>query len=101
MFYPMCGLFKIAVVNPIRSCVNATKVINITYIVFASCLVCYGLYKSIERMKEGKVLVREEVRVLPKMKYPSVTFCYKYKHGRKEAMQTYRSHFIEKWKKSG
>ena len=79
----------------------AVRAIKIGYIIFASCLVCHAFYKAVKRMNAGNVLVKEEVRVLPKIKYPSVTFCYKYKHGSKEAIQTYKSYFSEEWKKSG
>lgn len=77
------------------------KAIEIAYILFASCILCHVVYRTIEKMNEGNVLVKEEVRVLPKVKYPSVTFCYKYKHGTKFAIHTYNSHLAKNWLKSG
>ena len=92
-------------VKSCRDCVNnpkiSVKAIKIAYIILASCFVCHGFYKTMEKMKEGNILVRDQVYVLPKIKYPSVTFCYKYKHGSKKALETYASHFTQKWKASG
>ena len=92
----------------IKSCrdrVNNPKIsataIKITYIILASGFVCHGFYKTMEKMKEGNILVKEAVYVLPKIKYPSVTFCYKYKHGSKKALETYASYFTQRWKASG
>ena len=75
--------------------------IKIVYVMFAVCFVSQSFYKIVENMSEGNVLVKEELRVLPKIRYPSLTFCYKYVHGSKHAIQTYNSYFIEKWKGSG
>ena len=77
------------------------KAIRCAYIVFGTSLVCYGLLKTIEKVTEGNILVKEGVRVLANIKYPSVTFCYKYKHGSKDAEDTYNLYFAEEWKKSG
>ena len=82
----------------IKKVINA---IEIVYILFATGLLSYEFYEIMEKMNEGNILVKEEIRVLPKIKYPSVTFCYKYKHGTKLAIHTYNSHFTEKWKISG
>ena len=82
----------------IKKVINA---IEIVYILFATGLLSYGFIETIEKMNEGNILVKEEVRVLPKIKYPSVTFCYKYKHGTKVAIHTYNSHFAAKWKRLG
>ena len=85
-------------VNHINKVINA---IEIVYIAFATGLLCHGFFETIDKMNEGNILVKEEVRVLPKIKYPSITFCYKYKHGTKLAIHTYNSHFTENWKRSG
>ena len=82
----------------IKKVINA---IEIVYILFAMGLLSYEFCEIIEKMNEGNILVKEEVRVLPKIKYPSVTFCYKYKHGTKLAIHTYNYHFTENWKRSG
>ena len=79
----------------------SSKAIKIVYILFASCLLCYGFYSTIQTLIDGNILVKEQVRVFPDIKYPSVTFCYKYRYGSKNAMQAYNLYFDEKWKKSG
>ena len=77
------------------------KVVKIVYLIFAVCFLCHGFYKTVNKLIDGNVLLKEEIEVLQKVKYPSITFCYKYKHGSKDAIHTYNWHFFDKWKKSG
>ena len=94
-----------AEVNQCQYCIKdtriAVKAIEAVYIVLASCFVGHGIYRTIEKMNERNILVKEEVDVVPMIRYPSLTFCYKYTHGSKRAIDTYNSHFAKKWIKSG
>ena len=87
------------------------KCIRLTYIGGAMCFVGYGYYTTILLAKEGTLLVKDEVKVLPKYRYPSVTFCYVFKghisntypnrKGDKHVWSLYYHHNLEKWKRSG
>ena len=87
------------------------KCIRLTYIGGAICFVCYGYYTTILLAKEGTLLVKDEVKILPKYRYPSVTFCYVFKDqicntcpnpkGEKHVWFLYYQSNMEKWKHSG
>ena len=57
------------------------KLIRVVYIGIAIYYVCYGYYTTILMAKEANLMVKDEVSVLKKYRYPSLTFCYLYKHG--------------------
>ena len=57
------------------------KLIRFAYIGIAIYYVCYGYYTTILMAKEANLMVKDEVSVLEKYRYPSLTFCYLYKHG--------------------
>ena len=57
------------------------KLIRVAYIGIAIYYVCYGYYTTILMAKEANLMVKDEVSVLEKYRYPSLTFCYLYKHG--------------------
>ena len=78
-----------------------TKILKIAYLIFAVVLVCYGLYNTVIKVQQQNVSIKLGVKVLSKIKFPSVTFCHKYKHGGKNALLTYSHQLFEKWKKSG
>ena len=94
-----------AVDVPGCSFINVVKVIvrilKITYLIFAVAFVCYGLYNTIVKVQQKNISVNLGVQVVPKIKFPSITFCYKYKHGSKNALLTYNNQLFQKWKKSG
>ena len=71
------------------------------YILFGLTFVCHGFYKTIAKLADEQVFMRDVQLGPDKVKYPSVTFCYKYKHGGKDVFGTYSQKFYEKWKKSG
>ena len=87
------------------------KLIRIIYIGGAIYFVCYGCYTTLLLVTEGNLIVKDEVKVLQKHKYPSVTFCYVFKEvkcktcqnhrGVKHVWNMYYRHYIEKWKQSG
>lgn len=77
------------------------NLIKLLYIIFASIMIWHLGIGIWEQIRQGRIHVQEHNRVLPKIKYPSITFCYKYKHGSKKAIHTYSSYFAESWKQSG
>ena len=52
-------------------------------------------------MVAENVLLKQEVHDLDKMRYPSITFCYTYKHGSKHASTNYLPYFYEKAEQEG
>ena len=90
---------------PVCSFANIVKIIvNIfkcAYLIFAAIFVCYGFYNTIVKIQQHSIGIKYGVQVVPKIKFPSVTFCHKYKHGGKNALLTYTHQLFEKWKKSG
>ena len=77
------------------------KCVRIAFLLFAALFVCYGFYNTMDKVKQGNVLMKEEVQILPKLTYPSVTFCYKYRHGTKDVMKNYQIYLLDKWKRTG
>ena len=75
--------------------------IRLIYLVTATVIVGNGFYNSYNKMKEANVLVKEEIHVLDKMRYPSITFCYKYKHGSKLALTNYYPSLLKKGRHKG
>ena len=71
------------------------------YIFLAVSFVCHGFYKTSMKLQEEQVLIKEVQLDPKKVKYPSVTFCYKFKHGGKDVFGTYYQKFYAKWKQSG
>ena len=77
------------------------KVIRLAYLLLAVLLVCQGLYKTLIKVRQQKVNVRHERKLVSSIKFPSVTFCYKYEHDTKDVMSAYSHQLFEKWKESG
>ena len=71
------------------------------YIGGAFYFVCVGFYTTMLKVNENHVSIREEIQVLPKYRYPSLTFCYTFKHGGKDVMEMFYQHLFDKWKQSG
>ena len=80
---------------------NLPRVVRGIFVLFAIFFVCRAFYKTLLKAQDGNVLIKEEVRVFHRYKYPSITFCYKYKHGGKEVLRNYYPRLYKKWKKSG
>ena len=80
---------------------HIVKVVRIAYLIVAIVFVANGLYLTLRKVKQQNVNVRFGINHISKVKFPSVTFCYKYKHGGKDAILAYRDQLFEKWKESG
>ena len=78
-----------------------SKTIRIMFILFGIGFVFYGFYRTMVKVNQGNVLIREEVHAKQKHIYPSITFCYKFKHGTKDVLRNYYPLLYKKWQKSG
>ena len=76
------------------------KWIRRVFLLFAAVFVCRSFYRTMEKANEDNVLVKEEVHAPLKYRYPSMTFCYKFKHGHKDIVRNYYPELYEKWKNS-
>ena len=77
------------------------NVVRGIFLIFGMTVVLYGFYGTMREVNQMKVLLQEEVEIKEKYLYPSITFCYKYKHGGKEALRNYYPFLFEKWKDQG
>lgn len=71
------------------------------YITGAIYFVCFGFYTTMLKVKDNQISIKEETQVLPKYRYPSLTFCFIFKHGGKDVMEMYYQQLFDKWKQSG
>ena len=71
------------------------------YLSIAIVIVSKGFYSGYNKMVEEDLSYRQEYKVFEKMRYPSVTFCYKYNHGSKKVMDNYLPMFYEIARKNG
>ena len=71
------------------------------YVAVATVLVCYGFHRGYKKFIGHNIVIKEQVYALDKMKYPSVTFCYKFKHGSKDVVNNYYPSLYEKWQATG
>ena len=78
-----------------------TKLVRTGFVIFGVVYVLYGFAKTMQKFKAGNVLVKEEVFYPQKYVYPSITFCYKYKHRGKNIINAYFQDLFEKLKQSG
>ena len=82
------------------------KFVRLLYIGGAMYFLCFGYYTTIMMAKERYRNVKEEVEVLPKYRYPSLTFCYGFKdsgnhYSGKYVWKLYYRNLMKKWKQSG
>ena len=77
------------------------KFARVIYVVIAAVVVCHGFYNAYLKYKAEDVATRQEYQVPDKLRYPSVTFCYKYKHGSKRIFNNFLQRFYEVAKKKG
>ena len=77
------------------------KLIRGGFLIFGVGFVVYGFYRTMHKVSQRNILIREEVVVKEKYTYPSITFCYKYKNGGKDVFRNYYPPLYDKWKKSG
>ena len=71
------------------------------YVLIAMVLVCLGFYNAYEKFQSEDVSTRQEYRTSAQRRYPSITFCYKYKHGSKRVIDNYLPKFYEEAKRKG
>ena len=71
------------------------------YLSIAIVVVSKGFYSGYNKLIEEDISYRQENKVFEKMRYPSVTFCYKYNHGSKKVMDNYLPMFYEIAQKNG
>ena len=71
------------------------------YVVIAAMVVCHGFYNAYQKMMTEAVLIRHENQAVDKLRYPSITVCYKYKHGSKLVFDNFLPRFYEEAKRKG
>ena len=71
------------------------------YVIIAMILVILGFYNAYDKFQSEDVSTRQEYRTSAQRRYPSITFCYKYKHGTKRAIDNYLPKFYEVAKRKG
>ena len=76
-------------------------IVKTAYLIFAALFVCYGFYNTVARVQQGTINVKSGVQVVSKVKFPSITFCHKFRYGGKDALLAYSNLLFQKWKKSG
>ena len=77
------------------------KIIRVGFLFFGIGFVLYGFYGTMVKVNQSHILMSEEVVVKEKYTYPSITFCYKYKHGDKNVLKNYYPSLFDKWKHLG
>ena len=88
--------------TPAKNCSRIIpKVVRSIFVLIALSFFCRAFHQTMIKAKQGNILIKEEVRVFPRYTYPSITFCYKYKHGSKDALRNYDPYLYERWKISG
>ena len=92
---------SISNLDPAKNYTIIPKLIRSGFVIFGLAFVCYGFYRTMLKVSQRNILIREEVVVKEKFTYPSITFCYKYKHGGKDVFRNYYPSLYDKWKKSG
>ena len=80
---------------------NLLYFFRMIYVAVATVVVCYGFDKGYKKFISHNKVIKEQVYALDKMKYPSVTFCYKFKHGSKDVVQNYYPFLLEIAKQKG
>ena len=75
--------------------------VRCVYVVVATIIVCRGFYHAYEKFRSEDVSTRQEYNSVDKLRYPSITFCYKYKHGSKRAFDNYLLRLAKKAKHEG
>ena len=92
---------SISNLDPGKNYTIIPKLIRSGFVLFGIAFVFYGFYRTMLKVSQKNILIREEVVVKEKFTYPSITFCYKYKHGGKDVFRNYYPSLYDKWKKSG
>ena len=83
---------------------KVTKIITsirFLYVGIAFALVCNSVYNAYDKMRAEDVATRQVYQTSDKRRYPSITFCYKYHHRSKRAIDNYLPKIYEKAKTKG
>ena len=75
--------------------------VRFLYVVVATGIVCRGFYHAYKKFISEDVSTRQEYNTVDKLRYPSITLCYKYKHGSKRILDNYLPKFTEKAQNEG
>ena len=68
---------------------NILYIFRMIYVAIGTVVVCYGFQRGYKKFISYNIVIKEQVYTLDKMRYPSITFCYKFKHGSKDVIQNY------------
>ena len=68
---------------------NILYILRMIYVAIGTVVVCYGFQRGYKKFISHNIVIKEQVYTLDKMRYPSITFCYKFKHGSKDVIQSY------------
>ena len=71
------------------------------YVGLAFALVGNGFYNAYDKMRTEDVSTRQVYHTSEQRRYPSITFCYKYNHGTKRAIDNYLPKIYENAKSRG
>ena len=71
------------------------------YVGLALALVGNGFYNAYDKMRTEDVSTRQVYHTSEQRRYPSITFCYKYNHGTKRAIDNYLPRIYENAKRKG
>ena len=77
------------------------SVVRCIYVLVAAAIVCRGFYHAIEKFISEDVSTRQEYHTIERRRYPSITFCYKYKHGTKRVIDNYLPKFRNRAREKG
>ena len=77
------------------------RLVRYVYLAIAIVIVGEGMYNVYKKMIEEDLMYRQEVHINDAMRYPSVSFCYKYNHGTKNVLDNYFPKFLEVAKNEG
>ena len=81
--------------------ISIMSIIRYVYVAIALGLVANAFYNEYEKMISEDVSRRQEYHTSEQRRYPSITFCNKFKHGSKLAFETYLPKLVEKARDHG
>ena len=93
--------YNIAYAKFLKTIEKWTKSFRMIFVLLGIGYVLYSFSRTIQKYREGNVLVKQENKYFEKYRYPSVTFCYKFKHGSKDVMNNYYPSLYKKWQATG
>ena len=78
-----------------------TKAARIIFVLVSIVYVLYSFSRTLQKFNEGNTFAKQETKYFEKYRYPSVTFCYKFKHGSKVVKNNYHPSLYKKWQATG